>query len=180
MLPITYLGLSLGSRPSSEGVWVSVVSNIEKRLSPWKRKFLSKGGHLVLIKSVLNSIPTYFMSVFRMPIGVVNKIERLQRSFLWGDGIEKRKIHAVDWASVCNNNTSGGLGIGRMVDKNVSLLAKWVWRFGFDRNSLCKKVLCAKYGIQVKILSWDWKSNVSSSYFIKAVANVISTGNNFG
>ncbi|KAK2654365.1 hypothetical protein Ddye_014221 [Dipteronia dyeriana] len=72
-----------------------VIANIEKRLAPLKRKFLSKGGRVVLIKSVLNSIPTFFMSVFRMPIGVANKIERLQHSFQWGDEIEKRKLHEV-------------------------------------------------------------------------------------
>ncbi|KAK2654576.1 hypothetical protein Ddye_014432 [Dipteronia dyeriana] len=99
---------------------------------------------------MLNSFPTSFMSGFRMPIGVANKIEKLQRSFLWGNGIEK-KNHAVNWASVCKNKMSGGLGIGRMVDKNISLLAKWVWRFSFDRDSLWKKVVCAKYGIQAVV-----------------------------
>ena len=73
-----------------------MVETIEKRLTLWKRKFLSKAGRLVLIKSVLSSIPTFYMSVFKMPVEVAQKIEKIQRGFLWGDGIEKRKLHAVD------------------------------------------------------------------------------------
>ncbi|KAK2662636.1 hypothetical protein Ddye_001210 [Dipteronia dyeriana] len=115
-----------------------------------------------------------------MPIGVANKIEKLQCSFLWRDGIEKKKIHAVDWASVCKSKTSGGLGIGRMVDKNISLLAKWVWRFNFERDSLWKKVVCAKYGIGANTLSWDWKSSDASSFFIKTVLKVINPSTNSG
>lgn len=37
---------------------------------------------MTLIKSTLSSIPTYFMSLFTMPIHVANKLEKLQRNFL--------------------------------------------------------------------------------------------------
>ncbi|KAK3175424.1 hypothetical protein Dsin_032738 [Dipteronia sinensis] len=113
--------------PCSKSFWNPVVKRIEDRLAPWKRKLLSKAGRVVLIKSVL---ATFFMSVFKMPVGVAHNIERLQRNFLWGDGIEKRKLHAVDWNSVCKSEKKGGLGIGRMLNKNDGMLAKWVWRFG--------------------------------------------------
>ncbi|KAK3218053.1 hypothetical protein Dsin_012023 [Dipteronia sinensis] len=142
-LPITYLGLPLRARSNRKDFWNPIVTKIEKKLSPWKRKFLNKGGRLVLIKSVLSSIPSYFLSVFKVPIGVANTIEKLQRSFLWGDGIEKRKIHAIDWETMCKNKKFGRLGIGRMVDKNRSLLAKWVWRFGTEENALWRRILCA-------------------------------------
>ena len=76
-LPIQYLGLPLGSRPCSKAFWDPVIRKIEKRLTPWKRKLLSKGGRLVLIKSVLNSIPSYFLSIFKMPVGVASRIEKM-------------------------------------------------------------------------------------------------------
>ncbi|KAK3217841.1 hypothetical protein Dsin_011811 [Dipteronia sinensis] len=72
-----------------------MINRIEKRLAPWKKKFLSNGGRLVLIKSVISSIPNYFLSAFKMPVGVAQRIEKLQRSFLWGDETLKRKIHPV-------------------------------------------------------------------------------------
>ncbi|KAK2648312.1 hypothetical protein Ddye_015801 [Dipteronia dyeriana] len=134
------------------------------------------GERLVLIKSVLNSIPTYYMSVFRMPVGVARKIEKLQRCFLWGDGIEKRKLHVVDWITVCKSKKNGGLGIGRILDKNEGLLSKWLWRFRTDGSSLWKKVVCDKYGVDGNRLLWDWKTVSGPSFFVNAVANVIRVG----
>ena len=46
-------------------------------LAPWKRAFISKGGRLVLIKDILSSLPSYFMSVFHIPVVVAKKLEKL-------------------------------------------------------------------------------------------------------
>ncbi|KAK3230297.1 hypothetical protein Dsin_002178 [Dipteronia sinensis] len=128
-LPITYLGMPLGSNPNTKNIWNPVVQKIENRLAPWKMRFLSKGGRLVLIKAVLSSILTYYMLVFKIPVGVANKKERLQHEFVWVHGVEKKKIHSVDWVTNYKSKGSGGLGVGRVVDNNVGLLSKWVWRF---------------------------------------------------
>ncbi|KAK2638181.1 hypothetical protein Ddye_025976 [Dipteronia dyeriana] len=99
-LPITYLGLPLGGRPRLRSFWHPLLFRIQSRLAPWKRKFLNKGGRLVLVNSVLSSLPIYFMPVHRLPISVAKDIEKLQRSFFWGDRVEKRKLQAVDWELV--------------------------------------------------------------------------------
>ncbi|KAK2659186.1 hypothetical protein Ddye_005719 [Dipteronia dyeriana] len=112
----------------------------------------------------------------RMPVGVAQKIEKLQRCFLWGDEIEKRKLHAVDWIMVCKSKKNGGSRIGRILDKNEGLLSKWLWRFGTDGSSLWKKVVCDKYGVDGNRLLWDWKTVSAPSFFVKAVANVIRLG----
>ncbi|KAK3219249.1 hypothetical protein Dsin_013219 [Dipteronia sinensis] len=96
-LPFSYLGFPLGARPCSKAFWNTVVEKIEARLAPWKRRFRSKSGKLVLIKSVISSIPIYFMSVFKIPVGIAQRIEKIQKSFLWGDGGVKKKLHAVNW-----------------------------------------------------------------------------------
>ncbi|KAK2656145.1 hypothetical protein Ddye_009197 [Dipteronia dyeriana] len=168
-LSILYLGMPLGARPSSQPFWNSVMSRIKNRLAPWKKKYLSKWGRLVLIKSVLGCLPTYFMSVFQIPVCVAKTIEKSQRSFFWDDGVEKRKLHVVDWVIICNSKKKGGIGVGRIVDFNRSLLAKWVWRFGRERNQLWKRVLCEKYGVKLDCICWNWSTSSKASPFVKAV-----------
>ena len=46
--------------------------------------YLSKGGRLTLIKSTLSNIPTYYLSLFQIPVRMAKKIEKIQRDFLWG------------------------------------------------------------------------------------------------
>jgi hypothetical protein len=38
---------------------------------------------VTLIKSTFSSIPTYYLSLFPIPVSVAKKLERLQREFLW-------------------------------------------------------------------------------------------------
>ncbi|KAK3199337.1 hypothetical protein Dsin_022752 [Dipteronia sinensis] len=141
-----------------------------------EEKISSKGGRLVLIKSMLSSVPNYFLSVFKIPIGVARKIEKLQRDFFLGDGVQKRKIHSVDWDSLCMSKKKGGLGIGHIMDKNYSLLAKWVWRFGYEDSPLWKRVICAIYGLDVKLLHWRWQGGSKASHFVKAIGTLFFQG----
>ncbi|KAK2651636.1 hypothetical protein Ddye_011492 [Dipteronia dyeriana] len=69
-----------GARQSSKVFWESVLIRIERRLAPWKKKFLRKCGRLVLIKAILSGIPTYYMCIFKMPVSTALSIEKLQRA----------------------------------------------------------------------------------------------------
>ncbi|XP_059650449.1 uncharacterized protein LOC132296254 [Cornus florida] len=82
--PISYLGLSLGDSARRVGSWNPVIERVERRLAGWKKQYLSKGGKVTLVKSTLSSLPTYFLSLFRIPASIVGRIEMLQRNFLWG------------------------------------------------------------------------------------------------
>ena len=79
---------------------------------------------MVLIKFVLSSLPTYFMSVFSVPVGVAKSIEKLQRQFFWNDSGGKRKIHLVDWSTMCRSKKNGGLGIGRIMSGYGDLVGR--------------------------------------------------------
>ena len=82
ILPMSYLGMPLGASHKSPSIWNPVLEKIERRLARWKKLYLSKGGQLMLLKSTLSSLPTYFLSLFTIPTYVANKIEKLQRDFL--------------------------------------------------------------------------------------------------
>jgi hypothetical protein len=86
-LPMTYLGLPLGASFKSHSIWNGVIEKVERKLASWKKLYLSKGGRVTLIHSTLSSIPTYYLSLFLIPVSVAKKLEWLQREFLW-NGME--------------------------------------------------------------------------------------------
>lgn len=67
-LHFTYLGLPIGVNPRKSYTWQPMVDVMRKRLSRWKGRNLSLGGRIVLIKSMLSSLPLYFFSFFMVPI----------------------------------------------------------------------------------------------------------------
>ena len=141
-LPVTYLGMPLGAFHKSPTIWKPILEKIECKLARWKKMYLSKGGRLTLLKSTLSSLPTYDLSLFTIPMHMANKIERLQRDFLWGDS----KTHLVGWDKVCAPLKSGGLGVRKLTNFNKVLLGKWLWRFGIEETRLWRRVVAHKCG----------------------------------
>ena len=93
-------------------------------MAGWKKLYLSKVGRLTLLKGTLSSLSTYFLLLFAISTHVANRIEKLQREFLWGDN----KTHLVGWDKVCVPLAKGGLGIRKLTTFNKALLVKWLWR----------------------------------------------------
>ena len=119
---------------------------MRKRLTLWKRKFISKGGRITLIQSTLASMPIYLMSLMRMPRIVRLRLKKIQRDFLWGGGaLEKRPLF-VKWDVVRSHKMTGGLGIRNFSILNRALLCKWSWRFAIERESFWKLIISRKYG----------------------------------
>ena len=53
------------------------------KLQDWKEKLLSQASKEVLLKVVVQAIPSFTMSCFRLPMGC-HDIEMLIRKFWWG------------------------------------------------------------------------------------------------
>ena len=119
---------------------------VKERLALWQRKFLSFGERATLIKSVLNSLPLYYLSIFKAPRSVIKMLEQLKRNFLLGRGVEKRKMAKVKWSKVCKPKLFGCLGISNIINKNTAMLAKWWWRFGVEKEALWRKLIMEKFG----------------------------------
>jgi hypothetical protein len=127
-LPFKYLGLPIGANHKSTSTWDSLVVHVNNRLNSRGNKFLSFSGRVVLLNSVLNAIPIFYLSFMRMLVKVWRRLVRIQREFLWGGVGGGRKINWVKWSKVCQPKENGGLGIRDIKLVNLSLLAKWRWR----------------------------------------------------
>lgn len=78
---MNYLGLPLCIRISKRRLWDPVIERIDKKSTFWKGNYLSLGGRITLIKSMLASMPTYFLSCFKCPSAVVKRLERIRETF---------------------------------------------------------------------------------------------------
>nr|KYP61726.1 Putative ribonuclease H protein At1g65750 family [Cajanus cajan] len=145
-LPFCYLGLPLGENPHCIKTWEPVISKLKKRLSKWKSSTLSFGGRSALLKSVLNSIPTYYLSFFKAPQGIISKLESLFKLFLWGGDENHRKIAWVAWQEVCKGKEHGGLGILDLRAFNLAILEKWRWHLLVEKGRFWHKVVTSIYG----------------------------------
>ena len=83
-LPFLYLGLPIGGDPWKLQFWYMLVDRIRNRLSGWKCRNLSLGGRLVLLKSVMSSVPVYFLSFFKAPSGIISSLDSIFQLFFLG------------------------------------------------------------------------------------------------
>lgn len=83
-LPIHYLGVPLFVGAPRSAYFQVLLERIRRKISHWKCHQLSKGGRIVLLQSVLLSMPIYLLSVLTPPATVLQRLNRIFRNFLWG------------------------------------------------------------------------------------------------
>ncbi|KAL0411812.1 UNVERIFIED_CONTAM: putative ribonuclease H protein [Sesamum latifolium] len=139
-----YLGLPSSASRSKKELFASVRDRVWHRINDWNEKILSQAGKEILIKAVIQAIPSYAMACFRLPESLLHELQRMVSGFWWHNrGV--RKIHWVTWKRMCESKLIGGLGFRSLKHFNTAMLAKHWWRFLRNSNSLVFQVLCVKY-----------------------------------
>ena len=123
----------------------------------------------MLIKSVIQIIPTYSMNWFKLPKGPIKELETVIRKFWWGYSNEGRKIHWVTWEHLCEAKEKGGIGFKEIEIFNDTLLAKSVRRMMHNPDSLCHKMFKARFFPNCSILKA--KESTIGSYARKSILN---------
>lgn len=98
-----------------------------------------------MIKVVAQAIPTYIMSVFKLPMSVCDDLNRMVRNFWWGASEGKRKTYWMAWPKIQARKMQGVLGFRNFRLFNQALLARQAWRLLTNPESLCAQVLKARY-----------------------------------
>ncbi|KAK9665461.1 hypothetical protein RND81_14G113400 [Saponaria officinalis] len=87
-----YLGLPTVVSYSKRAITETIRDKISKKLQGWRGMLPSKAGREVLIKVVARSIPTYAMSVFKIPGNFCSELRSLVSHFWWGAAGGQRKF----------------------------------------------------------------------------------------
>jgi len=87
-----YLGLEVGGNLRKTKFWEPVLSKLKARLNAWKGRFLSMVGRICLIKSVIITVPLFYLSLFKASDCVCKNIISLQRRFLWVGGRRRNRF----------------------------------------------------------------------------------------
>ena len=146
-----YLGFPIKHSSMSQDFGF-IVERIQSRLVGWKANLLYFAGRLVLIQSVITTIPNYAMQCVAL-LRNLHSVEKLSQNFLWGSTDNKNKLHMVSWKKTTKPKREGGLGIHAAKAKNIALLAKLNWRLKTETSSLWAKVLNHKNRVDRRPIS---------------------------
>ncbi|PKU66277.1 Putative ribonuclease H protein [Dendrobium catenatum] len=149
----------------------NIFTVFQKKFMHWPSKFLSFGGRLTLIKSVLNSIPIFIFHTLNPPANVCNKLEILINKFFWGSSYNNSGIRWAKWFKLCGVYEEGALGCKSISDM-VKGFSHKLW-FNFRSNiSLWSQFMLAKYCKGLHPLNAQYKNIDSAVCKIKEVAEL--------
>ena len=92
-----YLGFPMVGGGTKTTTFREIQERATKRVLGWKEKFISKYSREILTKTVAQSIPIYFMSLFRLPKAMCDAINLTLAKYWWGQKYDEKKIHWVSW-----------------------------------------------------------------------------------
>ncbi|XP_042972967.1 uncharacterized protein LOC122304769 [Carya illinoinensis] len=170
-----YLGLPSLVGRSRYKAFKNIIDRVKSKVTNWKTKLLSQAGKEVLLKAVIQALPTYSMGVFKLPKVLLMEINKVMNQFWWGKQDKGNKVHWVSWSQMGKSKESGGMGFRDFECFNTALLAKQAWRIIQFLASLASQVLKAKYFrnssfLQAKLgarPSLIWRSIYSSRALIE-------------
>lgn len=139
------LGLPSMIGRSKKSTFSFINDRIWKRINSWSGISLSKDGKEVMIKSFLQSISSYIMSLYIVPNAVVNDIEKMFNSFGWGGGSNNKGIKWLAYDKLTCTKKEGGMGFRDFKVFNLDMVAKQGWSMLIKPHSIVSRVFKAMY-----------------------------------
>ena len=170
---LKYLGFQLKPNDYRKKDCTWLISKLEKKLKVWSHKWLSSAGRLVLIKSVLEAIPVYWISLSWIPKGILEKARKICFSYLWRGNKEKQVMAWVSWERIVVPKALGGWGLKNIFLFSKAPVAKGGWWL-INTFSLWTKVIIQKYIAPVPLKAWlrsQQKTKKRASVIWKSILN---------
>ncbi|GFS30621.1 hypothetical protein Acr_00g0012980 [Actinidia rufa] len=134
--PFRYLGIPVADSRLSIAQYSPMIDKVLGYISAWAGANLSYAGRLELIKSVLQGVECFWLSILPTLAGVQAKIIQLCRNFLWSGKRSENKRPLVAWKDITLPKIEGGLGIRNSKAWNKALLSKTMWDIQLKKDSL--------------------------------------------
>lgn len=128
-MPFTYLGLLLGIKRPGVADCLPLTHRIERRLVGCSQ-FLTQGGKLEMVNFVLSSLPTFNLSIIKVPATVIHQLDQYRRHGLWnGSDFNAKKPPLAAWHIVIKPKSEGGLGVLNLRTHNDARRLKFLHEF---------------------------------------------------
>ncbi|CAN1244848.1 Putative ribonuclease H protein At1g65750 [Linum perenne] len=127
------------------------------------------------------------MSLFVLPIHLINRMNSLLRRFFWSGNMEKGRTHWVKGDTICSPKDCGGLGFREFHSFNMALVAKQAWCILENPSALWVRLLKSLYFPKSDFLaapkhykaSWIWSGICEARSLIDLGAfKVVGNGGN--
>ncbi|XP_038716200.1 uncharacterized protein LOC120009617 [Tripterygium wilfordii] len=153
--PDRYLGLPVMVGREKRRSFYHLKERVVARIRGWKEKFLSQPGKETLIKVVAQSIPTYTMSVFRLPNSFFEELMVVLNKFWWRSNGGKG-ICWAKWRHLCHPKSKGAKYFPNcdFMRASVGSNLSWSWRSLCEGSEVLEKGLTWRVGNGQDISIW--------------------------
>ncbi|OMO73242.1 reverse transcriptase [Corchorus capsularis] len=150
-----YLGYNIQNRKPKKVDCQHILEKIGTKLASWQTKFLTPAARTLLVNSVISATASYYMQAMKIPMSVLNEIDR--------------------------DKKDGGLGIRSAAHLNEAFISKLGWNIINNDQNMWAETLKAKYVRRSTAISNQsplWKAiEKTGSVLAKGTRWVIKDGN---
>lgn len=111
------------------------IEKVLARMEGWKGSLLNPAGKEILIKAIIQAIPSYIMSIVKLPKTFSDKLIAAVMEIGWSNYGQKNRVHWKRREILCSPKSIGGLGFKDFDLMNSALLTKQAWRIIQYTNS---------------------------------------------
>ncbi|XP_074374476.1 uncharacterized protein LOC141714880 [Apium graveolens] len=173
-----YLGLPNIIGRNKSAIFGYLRDRVNATIHNWNERNISRSAKEILIRTVAQTLPSYAMNVFLLPLNLVQDMEKAMAKFYWSSSKQSGSRSTwMSWERMARHKKVGGLGFKRLRDVNMSLLGKQCWRFITHPESLVARLYKARYYADSDFLNSKLGSNPSFTWrSISESKEVISAG----
>ncbi|XP_022019760.1 uncharacterized protein LOC110919816 [Helianthus annuus] len=178
VFPFRYLGLTVGANMNRVANWKPVYDIVDARLAKRKAVMLSMGGRITLIKSVLESLPTYYFSLYKAPVqGEVGNGVSIQS---WIDPWSSDGPLSLRFPALFDLEMKKDCKIAdRIVISGGISRFSWQWKRPLEAGQevdemidLCR--LLINFELKEEVDKWVWTGSVDNLFSVGSVKELLT------